>query len=132
MKWLYLVCRILLGALFIFAGVMKLHPPAGMKMPPMPPAAAQYEALMMSTGFIKALGLFEVLGGVLVLIGGTVPLGLCILCPITVNILLFDTLYAGSSGIWQGVATMAFEFALIYGYKNNFAGILTYRAKPSI
>jgi len=131
MKWLYLVCRILLGALFVFAGVMKIHPfgPQDMHMPA---PAMQWFGVMISSGWIVVLGYFEVLGGLLLLIGGTLPLGLCIVCPITVNILLFDILLAGRQGIGAALVLVAFEVVLIYGYRGSFAGILSYKAKPTL
>jgi putative oxidoreductase len=130
MKWLYLVVRILLGALFIFSGVMKFVPPHAV--PPMPAPALAWFGAMASSGYMHVIGSFEILGGLLVLAGVTVPLGLVILCPITVNILLFVCLLNGGSSIGGGIGTAVFELVLIYGYRSNFAGILSFKAKPTL
>jgi len=131
MKWLYLICRILLGAVFVLAGVMKIHPfgPQDMHLPA---PAMQWFGVMMSSGWITVLGYIELLGGLLVLIGGTLPLGLCIICPITVNILLFDALLVGGHGIGIALGLVAFELVLLYGYRGSFAGIFTHKAKPTL
>jgi len=127
MKWLYLVCRILLGLVFVFAGVMKIHPfgPQDMHLPA---PAMQWFGVMMSSGWITALGYLELLGGLLVLIGGTLPLGLCIICPITVNILFFDIFLGGHQGLGIALGLVAFELVLIYGYRGSFAGVITHKA----
>jgi uncharacterized membrane protein YphA (DoxX/SURF4 family) len=130
MKWLYLICRILLGALFVFSGVMKFLPMHAM--PGMPPAAVEYFTVMTSSGYLHVVGVLEVLGGLLLLAGVTVPMGLVILCPITVNILLFCCLFMGGKEISGGLITAVFELVLLYGYRSSFAGILSFKAKPTL
>ncbi len=131
MKYLALVCRILLGLLFVVTGANVLHPflPA----PPLPPGSptAQFMAVMGPTGWMYHVGFFQVLGGLLVLIGGTAPLGLCILGPILVNILIFHVLFMGGHGIGPGLFATLLEIVLIYAYRANFAGIFTFKAKPT-
>ena len=74
----------------------------------------------------------QLIGGLLVLFGGTLPLGLCILCPITVNILLFhmcpsraatSSRRARSPACWNSCSP-------IWAYRANFNGILTIKAVP--
>ena len=130
MKILALICRILLGLMFIVFGANILHPflPA----PPPPPGTptAQFMAVMMPTGYMHVVGFFQVLGGLLVLIGGTAPLGLCILGPILVNILTVHTLFMAGHGIAPGLVATLLELILIYAYRANFAGIFTAKAEP--
>ena len=71
---------------------------------------------------------FRLIGGLLVLFGGTLPLGLCILCPITVNILLFHFCLTGGKGVAAGAFTGMLELVLIWAYRANFNGILTAKA----
>jgi putative oxidoreductase len=130
MKWLYLVCRILLGGLFIFAGISKFHPPH--QAMAMSAPAQEWFGVMMSSGWMRAVGAFEILGGLLVLAGVTVPLGIVVLCPITVNILLFCITLSGGHGIGTGLGTAALELALIYGYRTHFASIWDFKSKPSL
>ena len=89
MKYLYLICRILLGLMFVVFGANGLHP--FMPAPPPPPGSpvANFMGVMIPSGWMHHVAVFQVLGGLLVLIGGTAPLGLCILGPILVNILIF-------------------------------------------
>ena len=85
----------------------------------------------MPSGWMHHVGLFQLVGGLLVLIGGTAPLGLVILGPIIVNILIFHVLLAGGHGILPGTIAALLEIILIYAYRANFAGIFTVRAKPT-
>jgi putative oxidoreductase len=126
MKILAIVCRVLLGLVFVVFGLNILHP--FMPVQPMPEQVNAFMAIMAPSGWLKAIGAFQVLGGLLVLYSGTVPLGLVILCPITVNILLFHLCLMGGSGILPGILTAIFELILISRYRANFAGILTAQA----
>ncbi len=132
MKYLYLICRILLGLMFVVFGANGLHP--FMPMPPPPPGSptAQFMGVMGPTGWMHVVGTCQVLGGLLVLIGGTAPLGLVILGPVIVNILTFHTLILGGHGIGPGLLATLLEIILIYGYRSNFAGIFTYKATPTL
>ncbi len=132
MKYLYLICRILLGLMFVVFGANVMHP--FMPAPPPPPGSptAQFMAVMGPSGWMHHVGFFQFLGGLLVLIGGTAPLGLCILGPILVNILIFHVLFMGGHGIAPGLVATLLEIILIYAYRDNFAGIFTYKAKPTL
>jgi putative oxidoreductase len=123
MKILAIVCRVLLGLIFVVFGLNAFLQfiPAG----PLPANVTTFMTVMSQGGWLKAIGAFQVLGGLLVLYGGTVPLGLIILCPITVNILLFHLCMTGGAGIFPGLLVTVFELILIYRYRANFAGILT-------
>jgi putative oxidoreductase len=130
MKWLYLIARILLAFVFVASGIDKLHPifphPA---MVPGDPQTILF-TLLFTTGWLKVIGFFELVGGLLVLIGGTVPLGLCILAPITVNILAVSFLIAGGGkAAIPGLVVTVLELLLFWGYRPYFAGILTSKAK---
>ena len=132
MKYLALICRILLGASFVFFGANILHPFLHMPAPVTGTAVGNWQVAMMASGWMKAIGLFQLLGGLLVLFGGTLPLGLCILCPITVNILLFHICFLGGTGIGPGAFTAVLELVLLWAYRRNFSGILTAAAVPTL
>ena len=87
--------------------------------------------VMGPSGWMHHVGFFQLLGGILVLIGGTLPLGLCILGPIIVNILIFHITIMGGQGIGMGLVATLLEIILIYAYRANFAGIFTYKATPT-
>ncbi len=102
MKYLYLICRILLGLMFVVFGANLLHPFMPMQAPPAGSPPDQFMGVMAPSGWMHHVGFFQLLGGLLVLIGGTAPLGLCILGPVIVNILTFHLLLAGGHGIGPG------------------------------
>lgn len=131
MKILALICRILLGLVFVVFGANILHPFMPMQAPPAGSPPAQFMGVMAPSGWMHHVGFFQLLGGILVLIGGTLPLGLCILGPIIVNILIFHITLAGGVGIGPGLVAALLEIILIYAYRANFAGIFTYKAKPT-
>ena len=132
MKFIPIICRVLLGLMFVIFGANAIH--AFLPMPPAPPADSYVGHFMAATGpsgFMKVIGVFQVLGGILLLIGGTVPLGLVILCPILVNILLFHLLLAGGQGIAPGGFATLLAILLIYFYRTSFSGILNMKATPA-
>jgi putative oxidoreductase len=131
MKIVALICRILLGLMFVVFGANTLHPFMPMDMPPAGSPPALFMGVMGPSGWMHHVGFFQLLGGILVLIGGTLPLGLCIIGPIIVNILIFHITLLGGHGIGMGLFAALLEIILIYAYRANFAGIFTYKAKPT-
>jgi putative oxidoreductase len=131
MKIVALICRILLGLMFVVFGANALHPFMPMPTPPPGSLVAQFMGVMGPSGWMHHVGFFQLLGGLLVLIGGTLPLGLCILGPIIVNILIFHITIMGGQGIGMGLVAALLEIILIYAYRANFAGIFTYKATPT-
>ncbi len=133
MKILALVCRILLGLMFVVFGANGLHPFIPMPQPVAGTPVGDWMIAMMGSGcgWLPFISTMQVLGGLLVLFGGTVPLGLCILCPITVNILLFHLCLTGGQGIAPGAFTGMLEIVLIWAYRANFNGIFTFKATPT-
>lgn len=132
MKWLVLICRILLGLVFVFFGGMGLfmHP----QLPPRGSAVGDFVNIMHDVNLSQVVSAFQVIGGLLVLFGGTVPFGLCILCPITVNIWLFHVLFhvVAPAMIAPPVLLTIFEIVLLYAYRGSFAGIWTTKARPTV
>jgi uncharacterized membrane protein YphA (DoxX/SURF4 family) len=132
MKIVALICRILLGLLFVVFGSNAFLHFYAIPMPPAGSPPAQFMGVMAGSGWLKFQAALQVLGGLLVLFGGTVPLGLVILGPILVNILLFHILLTGGMGIADGAVATLLELVLIYAYRANFAGILTVKATPTV
>ncbi len=131
MKIVAIICRILLGLMFVVFGANGLHDFMHMPPPPAGSPIAQYMAIMAPSGWMHLVAFFQILGGLLVLFGGTAPLGLCILGPILVNILAFHILLVGGQGIAPGLVATVLEIVLIYCYRANFSGIFTYKATPT-
>ncbi len=120
-----LICGILLGLLFVMAGLVVL---LNLVQPPPPPegsAVAHFMAAFMPTGYMTFVKVLEVIGGALVAIPKTRNIGLLILGPIIVNILAFTIFVAkgeGLFGIPMVVALLALY--LLWVERRAFAGLV--------
>ncbi|MCB1277829.1 hypothetical protein [Prosthecobacter sp.] len=100
MKYAPLIASILLGLLFVMSAITVLFNLAPMPELPKDTPIAHFMAATGPTGFMKFVKIFELLGGLLVMIPKTRNLGLLVLGPIIVNILAFHQFVAGD-GIFQ-------------------------------
>ena len=91
MKIASLIARILLGALFVFAGANHLFNFLG-KQPIPPGIAGQFLGALMASGYMYFVGICQVASGLCLLFNRFVPLGLVVLAPVIVNILVVDVL----------------------------------------
>ena len=134
MKWLVIICRILLGLVFVFFGLNGLFMFLKGGMPPRGTPMGDFTGIFHDVGWSQVVAALQVIGGLLVWFGGTVPLGLCILCPITVNIWLFHVLFHATAAqfIFMPILVTVFEIVLLYAYRESFAGIWTTKAKPML
>jgi putative oxidoreductase len=122
MKIATIVVRILLGLIFLFFGSNAfLH---FLPMPPLPQGVTgEYLHSFFASGYVYVIGGFQVIGGLLLLIGRFVPLGLTILGAIIVNIWAFHLLMA-PEGLPPAVVVTILELFLVWSYRDRFAGIL--------
>ncbi len=117
-----LVVRILLGFIFLFFGLnILLH---FLNAPPMAGDAGQFATILATHKYMSFVGVLQVIGGLLLMVGRYVPLGLTILAPIIVNILLFHLTLLGGTGIAPGLLTALLELFLIWVYRRSFRGLL--------
>ena len=132
MKTAVKVCRFIHGLGFAVFGLNIIHP--FMPQPPIPAGSltAQFLAVMGPTHWMTLVGLFQLFGGVLVLLGRTAPIGLTLLGPVLVNILAFHIFVQNGAGIVPGLVFSALEFFLIYSYRSYFAPIFTISAAPTL
>jgi len=116
------IARILLGLIFVFFGSNAfLH---FLPMPPLPQGVAgEYLHAFFASGYVNVIGGFQVIGGLLLLIGRFVPFGLTILGAIIVNIWAFHLLMA-PEGLPPAVVVTILELFLLWSYRDRFAGIL--------
>ena len=122
MKIATIIVRMLLGLVFVvFGSNIFLH---FIPMPP-PPAtlAGDFSKALMQSHYIYVVGLLQVIGGLLLLIGLYVPLGLTLLGPVIVNILLFHT-FLDPSGLPLAVIVSVLALFLLWRYRTNFAGLV--------
>jgi len=120
MKIVVLICRILLGLMFLVFGLNGFLHFIPMKADGMPQEALTWSGIMVASGWMKVVSGVQVIGGVLVLSGILLPLGLVLLCAQTFNILCFHLFLTSGHGIIPGLATGVFELVVIYGYQNAF------------
>ncbi len=133
MKIVTLVCRILLGLGFIAFGLNGfLHFMSTGPLPAADSLPGKFMAAMTGSAWFSIIAACQILGGVLVLVGGTAPLGLVILGPILFNILCFHLCLTGGVGIGGGVVFTLLELFLIYAYRSYFAGIFATKAAPAV
>jgi len=131
MKAAIVIARFILGLGFVVFGLNILHP--FIPQPPIPDGSlpARFMGFMGPSHWMALVGLFQVFGGVFVLLGRTAPIGLTLLGPVLVNILAFHILVMGGAGIAPGLVFSVLELFLIYSYRSYFAPILTVNAVPT-
>ena len=121
MKILTIIARILLGLGFVvFGSNAFLH---FLPMPPPPQnLAGDFIKVFFASGYVYVIGAFQLIGGLLLLIGYFVPLGLTLLAGIIVNILIFHALMA-PEGFGPAIVVTVLELFLVWRYRAAFAGI---------
>jgi len=117
-----IVARVLLGLIFVvFGSNIFLH---FIPMPPQKPSlATDFSKALMESHSMYVVGLLQVIGGFLLLIGRYVPLGLTLLGPVIVNILLFHV-FLEPTGLPMALVVSVFALFLLWRYRTNFAGLL--------
>ena len=131
MKTAIVISRFILGLGFVVFGLNILHP--FIPQPPIPDGSlpARFMGVMGPSHWMALAGLFQVFGGVFVLLGRTAPIGLTLLGPVLMNILAFHILLMGGAGIAPGLVFSVLELFLIYTYRSYFAPTFTIYAVPT-
>lgn len=118
MNKLILIIRILLGAILIVFGINKFLD----FLPPLEFANAEagtFFGALASSYVIKTVGIVEVVAGLLLVLGKSVPFALVVLAPISVNIILFHATLDPAN-----IGPAAFVFLsntfLIYKHWNSY------------
>jgi uncharacterized membrane protein YphA (DoxX/SURF4 family) len=121
MKVLTIIARLLLGLLFaVLCSNAFLH---FIPMKPMPGHAGEFIGAMNATGYLQAVAAFQVIGGLILIVGRFVPLGLTLLGPIIVNILLYH-IFMDRTGIPFALVVCAIFLFLVWRYRNSFIPLL--------
>lgn len=129
MKWLALILRILVGVPMVVFGVNYFAPFIPLDMKDVPEPAQQMMGLFISSKWMVAVKVCEIVGGVLLLVGRFVPLGLVILVPVTVNIAIWDAVILKYSMPPLGTVLLVLEIVLIYLYRSQFKSLFQANAQ---
>ena len=117
--------RILLGLVFLVFGLNKFFNfiPSG----PIPPGAAgQFMSVLFSTHYIWVVGAFEAVSGFLLLINRYVPLALCLLAPVIVNILVVGVLLTHMA-LGSGIVVAILWILVYLRVRSAFLGLYQMR-----
>ncbi len=125
-KYPPIVAGVLLGLLFLMASItffLKLVPEQ--KIPEGTPAA-MFMGAFGPTGYMSFVKVFELVGGLLVMIPRLRNLGLLVLGPIIVNILAFHTFVAGGKDLFNPMLIVIVLLALylLWVGRKQFSGLL--------
>ena len=120
MKIVVLIVRILLGLIFFVFGLNKFHTFMPGQLPT--GVAGQFMNALISTKYMMVVGAFETVGGLLLLVNRYVPLALCLLAPVIVNVLTVGVLMT-SQALAPGLVVAAFWLVLFVRFRSAFAGI---------
>jgi putative oxidoreductase len=123
MKVATIIARVLLGLVFVvFGSNIFLH---FIPMPPPPPGLlGDFSKALFLSHYLHVVAMFQIVGGLLLLIGRFVPLGLVLLAPVIVNIDLVHILL-DPSGLPMAIVVSILLVFLIWRYRDAFKGILS-------
>lgn len=127
-KYPPIIAGVLLGLLFIFAAVMVLFNLAKAPPPPEGSPAAMFFGAFGPTGYLKFIKMFELIGGVFVMIPRLRNFGLLLLGPIIVNILAFHMFIGGGFKDFLNpmmIVMIVLSLYLLWDGRKKFAGLLT-------
>ena len=114
--------RILFGLFCLIFGLNKFI--GFMPFPPIPGDGGTLMAIYASSGFMKIIGVLEILGGLALVIGKYVPMALVFLVAIMFNAFLFHALH-DPANIAGAVLGMILALILVYAYKARFASLFS-------
>lgn len=121
MKIAALISRVLLGLIFVvFGSNIFFH---FLKMPPPEGQAAAFIGAMFGSGYMQAVAVFQVVGGLLLLIGRFVPLGLALVGPVIVNIVFFH-FFLEPSGLPLAIVVSVLSLVVLAYHRPSFAGLV--------
>ncbi len=127
MKIIATIAGVLLGALFVMAGVLVLF---NLVSDPNPPKEGTPPALFMGalepTGYLSFVKVLEIVGGVLVAIPKTRNVGLLVLGPIIVNIIAFHVFITKGEGLFSPMllAICALALFLLWVERRAFGALV--------
>jgi len=124
-KYLPNVAGVILGLLFVMAGMVVLLNKAPEPKFPEGSAPALFMGAFGPTGYMKFVKVFEVLGGILVMIPKLRNFGLLILGPIVVNIIAYTVFIMKGEGLQNPMlwVVILLPLYLLWVGRKAFAGL---------
>jgi len=126
-KYPPIIAGIVLGLLFVMAAVMVLFNLVQAPPPPEGSPIAHFYAAFGPTGYLKFVKVFELIGGLLVMIPRLRNFGLLLLGPVVVNIVAFNLFVGGGvATLLQPMVliTLALALYLLWVGRKQFANLL--------
>src|ERR1017187_4920324 len=120
MKMATKVARVLLGLMFLVFGTNYFF--HFLPNPPMEGPALQFMMLFASSGWMTAVKMFELVGGLLLLTGMYPLIGVVLVTPVIVNITLFHSLLA-PSGLPLALVLVLLDGFYIWQNRKHFQGL---------
>lgn len=114
--------RILFGLFCLIFGLNKfLH---FMPFPPIPGDGGTLMGIYATSGFLKIIGILEILGGLLLIVGKYVPLALTFMIAIMFNAAIFHILH-DPPNVVGALVGMVLGIVLVYFYRDRFKSLLS-------
>lgn len=122
MRYVILVCRLLLGLMFFVLGLNNIL--GFLKMPPpQNPDAMTFMTILHVSHWMTFVGAVMTIAGLLLLVNRFVPLAVTLLAPVIVNILLYHALL-WPHGAALAIVALVLELALVATYFRSFTPLL--------
>lgn len=114
--------RILFGIFLLIFGINKF---AGfIEFPPIPGDGGTLMGIYFTSGFLKIIGVLEILCGLALVVGKFVPLALTVGIGIMFNATLFHLLHA-PEGVAGAIVGLLLGVVLVFAHKERFSSLLS-------
>lgn len=114
--------RILFGLFCLIFGLNKFA--HFIPMPAIPGDGGTLMGIYATSGFMKIIGILEIVGGLLLLVGKYVPLALTLMIAIMFNAAIFHALH-DPPAIVGALVGLVLGLILVYAYKERFSSLLS-------
>lgn len=118
----FMVFRILLGVFMAVLGLNKFL--VFIEIPSPPGDGGVLMNIYITSGFLKLIGVLEMVGGVLLLANKFVPLALTFITAMMFNAAVFHALH-DPAGIGGAVVALFLSLALVYAHRERFSSLLS-------
>ncbi len=114
--------RILFGLFCLIFGINKFA--HFLPMPSIPGDGGTLMGIYATSGFLKIIGVLEIIGGLQLLIDKYVPLAITLMVAIMFNAAIFHALH-DPPNIVGAIVGLVMGLALVYAYKDRFSSMLS-------